>query len=116
MEFMEINSRGKRGELLERIDRQNSRFRTAKTRIIKFGFHGSFDELKSAKSVFNKIVRVQYFVRGGIVWPQLPSKFKASLLHLPVDGVRLLGGQKEVALQLQDARVSVGSTKDADPG
>ncbi|GFX41333.1 RNase H domain-containing protein [Trichonephila clavipes] len=60
------------------------------------------------------IVRVQYFVRGGIVWPPLPCKFKASLLHLPVDGVRFLGRQKGVALQLQDARVGVGSTKDAD--
>ncbi|GFT64802.1 hypothetical protein TNCV_2256501 [Trichonephila clavipes] len=35
MDFTEINSRGKRGELWERIDRQNSRFRTAKTTVIK---------------------------------------------------------------------------------
>ncbi|GFX15964.1 uncharacterized protein TNCV_522711 [Trichonephila clavipes] len=34
--------------------------------------------------------------------------------HLPVDGVRFFGGQKGVALQLQDARVGVGSTKDFD--
>ncbi|GFU44012.1 uncharacterized protein TNCV_4963301 [Trichonephila clavipes] len=50
-----------------------------------------------------------------IRWPPLLSKFKASLLsHLPVDGVRFLGGQKGVALQLQDARVGVRSTKDFD--
>ncbi|GFT80701.1 DUF1758 domain-containing protein [Trichonephila clavipes] len=54
MEFMEINSRGKRGELLERIDRQNSRFRTAKTTIIKFGLHASFVELEFAKSALNE--------------------------------------------------------------
>ncbi|GFX36710.1 uncharacterized protein TNCV_1543141 [Trichonephila clavipes] len=49
MDFTEINSRGKRGELLQGIDRQNSRFRTAKTTIIKFGLHASFVELESAK-------------------------------------------------------------------
>ncbi|GFV68840.1 uncharacterized protein TNCV_1985051 [Trichonephila clavipes] len=54
MDFTEINSRGKRGELLERIDRQNSRFRTAKTTIIKFGLHASFVELESAKSAVNE--------------------------------------------------------------
>ncbi|GFX76665.1 uncharacterized protein TNCV_663741 [Trichonephila clavipes] len=53
MDFTEINSRGKRGELLGRIDRQNSRFRTAKTTIIKFGLHASFVELESAKSALN---------------------------------------------------------------
>ncbi|GFT23321.1 retrovirus-related Pol polyprotein from transposon opus [Trichonephila clavipes] len=42
-------------------------------------------------------------------------KFKTSLLsHLPVDGVRFLGGQKGVALQLQNARVGVRCTKDFD--
>ncbi|GFU84852.1 hypothetical protein TNCV_2127931 [Trichonephila clavipes] len=54
MDFTEINSRGKRGELLERIDRQNSRFRTAKTAIIKFGLHASFVELESVKSALNE--------------------------------------------------------------
>ncbi|GFX31443.1 uncharacterized protein LOC103524116 [Trichonephila clavipes] len=54
MDFTEINSRGKRGELLGRIDRQNSRFRTAKTIIIKFGLHASFVELESAKSALNE--------------------------------------------------------------
>ncbi|GFY10266.1 hypothetical protein TNCV_2629451 [Trichonephila clavipes] len=54
MDFTENNSRGKRGELLERIDRQNSRFRTAKTTIIKFGLHASFVELESAKSALNE--------------------------------------------------------------
>ncbi|GFW18960.1 uncharacterized protein TNCV_164761 [Trichonephila clavipes] len=54
MDFTEINSRGKRGELLGRIDRQNSRFRTAKTIIIKFGLHASFVELESAKNSVNE--------------------------------------------------------------
>ncbi|GFW75709.1 uncharacterized protein TNCV_4428921 [Trichonephila clavipes] len=54
MDFTEINSRGKRGELLGRIDRQNSRFRTAKTIIIKFGLHASFVELESAKNAVNE--------------------------------------------------------------
>ncbi|GFW72435.1 probable aminopeptidase NPEPL1 [Trichonephila clavipes] len=39
MDFMEINSRGKREKLLWRIDKQNSRFRTARTIIIKFGLY-----------------------------------------------------------------------------
>ncbi|GFV57192.1 WD_REPEATS_REGION domain-containing protein [Trichonephila clavipes] len=55
MDFTEINSRGKRGELLGRIDRQNSRFRTAKTIIIKFGLHASFVELESAKKAVNEV-------------------------------------------------------------
>ncbi|GFV81629.1 adenylate cyclase type 2 [Trichonephila clavipes] len=46
MDFIEINSRGKRGELLGRIDRQNSRFLTAKTIIIKFCLRASFVELE----------------------------------------------------------------------
>ncbi|GFT39934.1 uncharacterized protein TNCV_336451 [Trichonephila clavipes] len=54
MHFTEINSRGKRGELLGRIDRQNFRFRTAKTIIIKFGLHASFVELESAKNAVNE--------------------------------------------------------------
>ncbi|GFY03404.1 uncharacterized protein TNCV_1173622 [Trichonephila clavipes] len=60
------------------------------------------------------IVRVQYFVRGGFVdhHSRLSSKHLSS--HLPVDWVRFLGGQKGVALQLQDARVGVGSNKYAD--
>ncbi|GFY32334.1 hypothetical protein TNCV_3558421 [Trichonephila clavipes] len=55
MDFTEIKSRGKRGELLGRIDRQNSRFRTAKTRILKFGLHASFVELESIKSALNEV-------------------------------------------------------------
>ncbi|GFW81184.1 retrovirus-related Pol polyprotein from type-1 retrotransposable element R1 [Trichonephila clavipes] len=54
MDFTEINSRGKRGELLGRIDRQNSRSRTAKTIIIKFGLHASFVELESTKNAVNE--------------------------------------------------------------
>ncbi|GFW68300.1 uncharacterized protein TNCV_2262901 [Trichonephila clavipes] len=45
---------GKRGELLGRIDRQNSRFRTAKTIIIKFGLHASFVESESVKNALNE--------------------------------------------------------------
>ncbi|GFY31443.1 hypothetical protein TNCV_4990021 [Trichonephila clavipes] len=55
MDFTEINSRVKRGELFERIDRQNSRFRTAKSTIIKFGLHASFVELEPAKSALNEV-------------------------------------------------------------
>ncbi|GFW63191.1 hypothetical protein TNCV_581311 [Trichonephila clavipes] len=55
MNFTEINSSGKRGELLGRIDRQNYRFRTAKTIIIKFGLHASFVELESAKNAVNEV-------------------------------------------------------------
>ncbi|GFV45101.1 hypothetical protein TNCV_3339461 [Trichonephila clavipes] len=62
-----------------------------------------------------QIVKSPIFCERRIRWPPLPCKFKAFLLsHLPVDGVRFLGGQKGVALQLQDARVGVGSTKDFD--
>ncbi|GFV74648.1 uncharacterized protein TNCV_5130901 [Trichonephila clavipes] len=57
MDFTEINSRGKRGELLGRIDRYMSRFRTAKTIIIKFGLHASFVELESAKNALNELLR-----------------------------------------------------------
>ncbi|GFU23848.1 hypothetical protein TNCV_3331331 [Trichonephila clavipes] len=61
MDFTEINSRGKRKELLRRIDRQNSLFRTAKTTIIKFGLHASFVELESAKSALNEFPECQEF-------------------------------------------------------
>ncbi|GFY35585.1 hypothetical protein TNCV_196851 [Trichonephila clavipes] len=57
MKFKEINSRGKRGELLRRIDRQNSRFRTAKTIIIKLGLHASFVEVESAKKAFKETIQ-----------------------------------------------------------
>ncbi|GFT62004.1 uncharacterized protein TNCV_3811801 [Trichonephila clavipes] len=60
------------------------------------------------------IVRVHYFVRGGFVDHRSRVSSKHLSSHLPVDGVRFLGGQKGVALQLQDARVGVGSNKDAD--
>ncbi|GFX44611.1 alkylglycerol monooxygenase [Trichonephila clavipes] len=62
MDFTEINSRGERGELLGRIDRQNSRFRTAKTIIIKFGLHASFVELESAKNALNEVTPAFIFV------------------------------------------------------
>ncbi|GFV13756.1 hypothetical protein TNCV_3179211, partial [Trichonephila clavipes] len=54
MGFTEINSRGKRGKFWGRIDRQNSRYRTSKTIIIKFGLHASFVELESEKNALNE--------------------------------------------------------------
>ncbi|GFX19904.1 integrase catalytic domain-containing protein [Trichonephila clavipes] len=67
------------------------------------------DYLKELKPA--NIVRVQYFVRGGFVGhrPRASSKHLSS--HLPVDGLDSSGCQKGVALQLQDARVGVESTK-----
>ncbi|GFT38239.1 hypothetical protein TNCV_764221 [Trichonephila clavipes] len=85
MDFTEINSRRKRGELLGRIDRKNSRFRTAKTTIIKFGLHASFVELESAKSALNKIVRAHYFVRGGFFRHRSSASSKHLSSHLPVE-------------------------------
>ncbi|GFW32120.1 uncharacterized protein TNCV_2601461 [Trichonephila clavipes] len=64
--------------------------------------------------IFQNIVRVHYFVRGGFVGHRSRVSSKHLSSHLPVDGVRFLGGQKGVALQLQDARVGVGSPKDFD--
>ncbi|GFX83215.1 uncharacterized protein TNCV_4988091 [Trichonephila clavipes] len=61
-----------------------------------------------------RIVRVQYFVRGGFVGHRSRASSKHLSSHLPVDGARFLWGQKGVALQLQDACVGVGSNKDAD--
>ncbi|GFY23510.1 uncharacterized protein TNCV_3942021 [Trichonephila clavipes] len=66
MDFTEVNSRGKRGELLGRIDRQNFRFRTAKTIIIKLGLHAAFVELESAKNALNE--RSGGFKRVGNHW------------------------------------------------
>ncbi|GFX11618.1 hypothetical protein TNCV_5141931 [Trichonephila clavipes] len=40
------------------------------------------------------IVRVQYFVRGGFVGHRFRASSKHLYSHLPVDGVRFLGGQK----------------------
>ncbi|GFW75311.1 uncharacterized protein TNCV_4189651 [Trichonephila clavipes] len=58
-----------------------------------------------------QIVRIQYFVRGGFVG----HRSRASSKHLSPSSsgrrARFLGGQKGVALQVQDARVGVGSTK-----
>ncbi|GFT95889.1 uncharacterized protein TNCV_312281 [Trichonephila clavipes] len=61
------------------------------------------------------IVRVHYFVRGGFVGYRSRASSKHLSSHLPVDGARFLGGQKGVALQVQDARVGVGSTKKPTP-
>ncbi|GFV11876.1 hypothetical protein TNCV_1465121 [Trichonephila clavipes] len=40
-----------------------------------------------------------------------PSQFKASLLHLPVDGIRFLGGQKGSCAAAAKMRVGVRFTK-----
>ncbi|GFW00619.1 uncharacterized protein TNCV_2283651 [Trichonephila clavipes] len=61
------------------------------------------------------IVGVHYFVRGGFVGYRSRASSKHLSSHLPVDGARFLGGQKGVALQVQDARVGVGSTKKPTP-
>ncbi|GFX20311.1 uncharacterized protein TNCV_3486691 [Trichonephila clavipes] len=67
-----------------------------------------------AHKAHQTIVRVQYFVRGGFVGHRSRASSKHLSSHLPVDGARFLGGQKGVALQLQDARMGVGSNKEAD--
>ncbi|GFX43721.1 hypothetical protein TNCV_4110011 [Trichonephila clavipes] len=67
MDFTEINSREKRGKLLGRIDRQNSRFRTTKTTIIKLCLHASFVELESAKSALNECITSVVSVFSSIV-------------------------------------------------
>ncbi|GFU44906.1 uncharacterized protein TNCV_4234401 [Trichonephila clavipes] len=66
------------------------------------------------ENVQDTIVSVQYFVRGGFVGHRSRASSKHLSSHLPVDGVRFLVGQKGDELQLQDARVGVGSNKDAD--
>ncbi|GFX54032.1 hypothetical protein TNCV_2336681 [Trichonephila clavipes] len=45
---------GEAGKVIGRIGRQNSRFRTAKTTIIKFGLHISFVELESSKNALKE--------------------------------------------------------------
>ncbi|GFT90985.1 hypothetical protein TNCV_2008461 [Trichonephila clavipes] len=58
----------------------------------------------------SEIVRVQYFVRGGFV---VNRSHASSSISPSSSGrrARFLGGQKGVALQVQDARVGVGSNK-----
>ncbi|GFW34445.1 hypothetical protein TNCV_500631 [Trichonephila clavipes] len=95
MDFTEINSRGKRGELLERIDRQNSRFRAAKTTIIKFGLHASFVELESAKSALNEdwwcragrgnAVKTRRVEQAVVSWP-LPKNYSSRSYESSLDG------------------------------
>ncbi|GFW43106.1 hypothetical protein TNCV_1475011 [Trichonephila clavipes] len=63
------------------------------------------------KVVYPQIVKSPIFCERRIRWPPLPCKFKASLLSSSGRRARFLGGQTGVALQLQDARVGVGSTK-----
>ncbi|GFU16252.1 hypothetical protein TNCV_4422131 [Trichonephila clavipes] len=96
MDFPEINSRGKREELLGRIDKQNSLFRTTKTVIIKFGLHVSFIELESAKNALNGLtgrIDVKNFVfalldldlnlaRMFILWTRDPLKVALVEIHL----------------------------------
>ncbi|GFV05860.1 hypothetical protein TNCV_2169171 [Trichonephila clavipes] len=75
MDFTEMNSGGSGEESLGRIVRQNSRFRTAKTIIIKFGLHASFVELESAKNAVNesalsKNLKVGHQKKGVYVHPK----------------------------------------------
>ncbi|GFW20576.1 uncharacterized protein TNCV_1048001 [Trichonephila clavipes] len=72
-----------------------------------------FPKIKMASKGSLFQIRVQYFVRG-FVGHRSRASSKHLSSHLPVDGVGFLGGQKGVALQLQDVRVGVGSNKDAD--
>ncbi|GFS93127.1 transposon Tf2-9 polyprotein [Trichonephila clavipes] len=76
--------------------------------------HRSGKSHKNVDSLSRSIVRVQYFVSGGFVGHRSRVSSKHLSSHLPVDEVQFLGGQKGIALQLQDARVGVGSNKDAD--
>ncbi|GFU67113.1 hypothetical protein TNCV_183771 [Trichonephila clavipes] len=76
------------------MDRQNSRFRTAKTIIIKFGLHAFFVELEFAKNAFSEIVRVQYFVRIGFVGHRSRGSSKHLFPHLPVDELDSSGVKK----------------------
>ncbi|GFX56553.1 uncharacterized protein TNCV_74991 [Trichonephila clavipes] len=52
--FYRNQLQGEAGRVIERIDKQNSRFGTAKTTIIKFGLYSSFVELDSTKSALNE--------------------------------------------------------------
>ncbi|GFW96060.1 transposable element Tcb2 transposase [Trichonephila clavipes] len=79
MYFTEINSRRKRGVLLERIDRQNSRFRTAETAIIKFGLHASFVELESAKRALNESVTMTGHIYRDVILEQHVRLFRAAM-------------------------------------
>ncbi|GFX23561.1 mitogen-activated protein kinase-binding protein 1 [Trichonephila clavipes] len=96
MDFTEINSRGKRGELLGRIDRQNSHFRTTRTITIKFGLYVSFVELESAKNALNGVIgRIDdknsifalidldlKLARMFILWSRDPLKVALAEIHL----------------------------------
>ncbi|GFV91582.1 uncharacterized protein TNCV_770481 [Trichonephila clavipes] len=77
------------------------------------GFY--WNDTSGVRPLQSQIVRVQYFVRGGFVGYRSRASSKHLSPHLPVDGARFLGGQKGVALHLQDARVGVGSTKKPTP-
>ncbi|GFU38698.1 hypothetical protein TNCV_2737551 [Trichonephila clavipes] len=55
------------------------------------------------------------FCERRIRWHRSRASSKHLSPHLPVDGARFLGGQKGVVLQVQDARVGVGSTKKPTP-
>ncbi|GFY26936.1 hypothetical protein TNCV_930771 [Trichonephila clavipes] len=82
MDFREINSRGKRGELSGRVDRQNSHIRTAKTTIIKFGLSASFVELEFAKSALNKVTLNLLVTKSGNAiwnWIWIPIRKRVSL-------------------------------------
>ncbi|GFU64466.1 endothelin-converting enzyme 1 [Trichonephila clavipes] len=58
--------------------KQNSRFRTAKTTIIKFGLHASFVELDSAKSALNERQKALHQIRLLYNFPHFMSSSKGA--------------------------------------
>ncbi|GFX25955.1 hypothetical protein TNCV_2303371 [Trichonephila clavipes] len=89
MDFTEINSRGEAGRVMGRIDRQNSRFQTAKTIIIKFGLHTSLVELESGKSALNEVPKSQRQYNSGHfiqeIQPLIPIvQFTGNIFDIPV--------------------------------
>ncbi|GFU27399.1 hypothetical protein TNCV_3323131 [Trichonephila clavipes] len=59
-DFTEIDFDGGSGGLPGRIDKKNSRFRTTKLTVMKFGMHVSFVELKSTKKDKNNLVALHF--------------------------------------------------------
>ncbi|GFY27777.1 hypothetical protein TNCV_242431 [Trichonephila clavipes] len=72
-------------------------FRTVSTRAFRnchFYGDGTEGSRVGSKKPCLQIVGVQYFVRGGFVGHRSRASSKHLYSHLPVDGVRFLGGQK----------------------
>ncbi|GFS76928.1 uncharacterized protein TNCV_3756081 [Trichonephila clavipes] len=110
MDFTEINSRGKRGELLGRIDRQNSRFRTAKTTVIKFGLYASFVELESAKNAVNETCASPFLK------PQSPGQPIGVTVHFTQQPIREQSLSSQPSQKLFSNSPSRRSTEATPPG